>query len=54
MGSILGVIGALAAIALALILMWKVFTTSHDRREFASFERERMLARWDTVTKHVI
>ena len=33
---------------LALILMWKVFTTIHDRREFARFEKERMLAKWDT------
>jgi len=31
--------------------MWKVFTTIHDRREFARFEKERMLAKWDTVSK---
>jgi hypothetical protein len=36
------------AAGLALILMWKVFTTIHDRREFARFEKERMLAKWDT------
>ena len=49
MGIVLGVIGAIVAIGLALILMWKVFTTIHDRREFARFEKERMLAKWDTV-----
>jgi len=48
MGIVLGVIGAIVAIGLALILMWKVFTSIHDRREFAKFERERMLAKWDT------
>ena len=51
MGIVLGVIGAIVAIGLALILMWKVFTTIHDRREFARFEKERMLAKWDTVSK---
>ena len=44
-----GVIGATVAIGLVLILMWKVFTTIHDRREFAKFEDERKNARWDTV-----
>lgn len=48
MGIVLGVIGAIVAIGLALILMWKVFTTIHDRREYARFEKERMLAKWDT------
>merc|ERR1712071_60428 len=42
MGIVLGVIGAIVAIGLALILMWKVFTTIHDRREFARFEKERI------------
>eukprot|EP00096_Caligus_rogercresseyi_P012190 TRINITY_DN5033_c0_g1_i1.p1 TRINITY_DN5033_c0_g1~~TRINITY_DN5033_c0_g1_i1.p1 ORF type:complete len:836 (+),score=305.25 TRINITY_DN5033_c0_g1_i1:51-2558(+) len=48
MGIILGVIGAIVAIGLALILMWKVFTSIHDRREFARFEKERLMAKWDT------
>ena len=30
--------------------MWKIFTTIHDKREFARFEKERMLAKWDTVS----
>ncbi|XP_059086131.1 integrin beta-PS-like isoform X2 [Tigriopus californicus] len=47
MGIILGVIGAIVAVGLLLILMWKVFTTIHDRREFARFEKERAMAKWD-------
>jgi len=48
LGIVLGVIAAIVAIGIALILMWKVFTTVHDRREFAKFEKERMMAKWDT------
>lgn len=43
-------IGAIVAVGLALLLMWKVLTTIHDKREFARFEKERMMARWDTVS----
>ncbi len=50
MGIILGVIGAIVTIGLVLILMWKVFTTIHDRREFARFEKERGMAKWDAVS----
>ena len=50
MGIVLGVIGAIVAIGLVLILMWKFFTTIHDKREFARFEKERRLAKWDTVS----
>ena len=46
----LGVIGAIVAVGLALLLMWKVLTTIHDRREYARFEKERMMAKWDTVS----
>ena len=49
MGIILGVIGAIVAIGLMLILMWKGFTTIHDRREYARFEKEQRLAKWDAV-----
>ena len=49
MGIVLGVIGAIVAIGLFLILLWKVFTTIHDRREFARFEKERMLAKYTSV-----
>lgn len=49
-GIILGVIGAIVAVGLALLFMWKVLTTIHDRREYARFEKERMMAKWDTVS----
>lgn len=48
-GIILGVIAAIVLIGLALLLLWKMVTTIHDRREFARFEKERMMAKWDTV-----
>lgn len=48
-GIVLAVIAAIVLIGLAVLLMWKLFTTIHDRREFARFEKERMMAKWDTV-----
>jgi len=48
LGIVLGVIGAIVAVGLALLLMWKILTTIHDRREYAQFEKERMMAKWDT------
>jgi protocadherin alpha len=54
-GIVLGVIGAIVLIGLALLLLWKLLTTIHDRREFAKFEKERMMAKWDTVSlSHII
>jgi len=49
LGIVLGVIAAVVLIGLALLLLWKLLTTIHDRREFARFEKERMMAKWDTV-----
>ncbi|XP_073971192.1 position-specific antigen beta subunit myospheroid isoform X1 [Rhodnius prolixus] len=46
---VLGVIGAIVLIGLAILLLWKLLTTIHDRREFAKFEKDTMLAKWDTV-----
>jgi len=52
---ILGVIGGIILIGLALLLIWKLLVTIHDRREFARFEKERANARWDMVCHpHVI
>lgn len=48
LGLVLGVIGAIVLIGLAFLCLWKVLTSIHDRREFAKFEKERMLAKWDT------
>jgi len=47
-GIIFGVIAAIVLIGLAVLLLWKLLTTIHDRREFARFEKERMMAKWDT------
>lgn len=49
LGIVLGVIAAVVLVGLALLLLWKLLTTIHDRREFARFEKERMMAKWDTV-----
>ncbi|KAK9738722.1 Integrin beta cytoplasmic domain [Popillia japonica] len=46
-GIIFGVIAAIVLMGLAILLLWKLLTTIHDRREFAKFEKERMMARWD-------
>lgn len=47
---VIGVILGIVLAGLALLLIWKLLTTIHDRREFAKFEKERMLAKWDTVS----
>ncbi|XP_014241511.1 integrin beta-PS isoform X2 [Cimex lectularius] len=49
LGIVIGVIGAIVFIGLILLLLWKLLTTIHDRREFAKFEQERTHAKWDTV-----
>lgn len=49
LGIVLGVIAAIVLIGLAILLLWKLLTSIHDRREFARFEKERMMAKWDTV-----
>ena len=48
LGIVLGVIGAIVAAGITLIIMWKIFVEIHDRREFAKFEEERRKAQWDT------
>jgi len=45
---VIGVILGIVLVGLALLLIWKLLTTIHDRREFAKFEKERMMAKWDT------
>lgn len=42
---ILGVIGAVLAVALALLLIWRVLATVQDRRAFAKFEKEQQKAK---------
>jgi protocadherin alpha len=48
LGIVLGVIAAIVLIGMAMLLIWKAVTTISDRREFARFEKERMMAKWDT------
>ncbi|KAF5292608.1 hypothetical protein FQA39_LY13941 [Lamprigera yunnana] len=48
LGIVLGVIAAVVLMGLAILLLWKLFATISDRREFARFEKERMMAKWDT------
>ncbi|XP_053373314.1 integrin beta-PS-like isoform X4 [Mercenaria mercenaria] len=45
---ILGTIGGIVLVGLILLLIWKLWTTIHDRREFAKFEKETQNAKWDT------
>ncbi|XP_023220350.1 integrin beta-PS-like [Centruroides sculpturatus] len=45
---VLGVIGGIVAVGQDPLLIWKLLTTIHDRREFAKFEKERQMAKWDT------
>ena len=54
LGIVLGVIAAVVLIGLALLLLWKLLTTIHDRREFAKFEKERQMAKWDAVSHLVL
>lgn len=51
LGIVLGVIASIVLIGLALLFLWKLLTTIHDRREFARFEKERRAAKWDTVIR---
>lgn len=48
LGIVLGVMAAIVLIGLAILLLWKLFTTIKDKREFAKFEKERQMAKWDT------
>lgn len=50
LGLVFGVIAAIVLIGMAILLLWKLLTTIHDRREFAKFEKERSMAKWDTVS----
>ena len=46
---VLGTIIGIVVIGLILLLIWRLFTTIHDRREFAKFEKETQNAKFDTV-----
>ena len=53
-GIILGVICAIVAVGMVLIFIWKAYTHIHDRREFARFEKERDMAKWDAVSVAIL
>jgi hypothetical protein len=43
------VIGGIVLFGLLLLLIWKIVTSIHDRREYAKFEKERAMSKWDRV-----
>ncbi|CAH1183280.1 unnamed protein product [Phaedon cochleariae] len=43
-----GVIGTIIIAGLILLLVWKICTTIHDRREYAKFENEQKKLKWST------
>jgi hypothetical protein len=47
---VLGVIGGIVLIGLLLLLIWKIVTSIHDRREYAKFEKERAMSDWNRVS----
>lgn len=46
----LGLVGSIVFVGLATLLLWKLLTNIHDRREFVKFEKERMNAQWSAVS----
>ncbi|XP_047426889.1 integrin beta-3a [Mugil cephalus] len=46
---LLSVAGAILLLGLAVLLIWKLLVSIHDRREFAKFEEERAKATWETA-----
>lgn len=48
-GVAVGLIISTVIIGFLILLVWKILTTIHDKKEFARFERQRALAKWDAV-----
>uniref|UniRef100_I3JHC2 Integrin beta n=1 Tax=Oreochromis niloticus TaxID=8128 RepID=I3JHC2_ORENI len=42
--------GSVVVLGVALLLLWKLLTSIHDRREFACFQRELEQRRWNRVS----
>ena len=51
---VLGVIGGVVAVGLLTLVLWKLLTTMHDRREFAKYEKERLAVRFRQVSWRVM
>ncbi|CAK9831191.1 Integrin beta-PS [Anthophora retusa] len=47
LGVAVGLIVSTVILGFLILLIWKILTTIHDRREYAKFEQERKLAKWD-------
>lgn len=43
-----GTIGSIVAAGLIALLLWKLLTVVHDKKEYAKFEKELKNARWDS------
>lgn len=50
-GVALGVITSTVIIGFSILLIWKLITIIQDRREFAKFEQERSMVRWERVSE---
>ena len=46
------VAGSILLLGLAALLIWKLWVTIHDRREYAKFEEERAKAKWEAVRQN--
>ncbi|XP_078260317.1 integrin beta-5 isoform X2 [Rhinoraja longicauda] len=47
---LLAVVGSILAVGIALLAIWKLIVTVHDRQEFARFQNERSRARYEMAT----
>ncbi|KAF0293498.1 Integrin beta-PS [Amphibalanus amphitrite] len=48
LGIVLTLIAAIVVVGMAVLMLWKLLTTIHDRREYAKWDSERKMAKWDT------
>lgn len=47
---LLAVVGSILLVGMALLAIWKLLVTIHDRREFAKFQSERSRARYEMAS----
>ena len=53
-GIAFGIIACIVAVGLVTILLWKAFTTIHDRKEFARFEQERQKMKFPSHSNPIL
>ena len=46
--------GALIAVGLAMLLLWRLLIFLYDRKEYAKFLKDAQNARWNTVSRITI